>query len=63
MLNVEFNFDSDQTFEEFVKSRMKEELGFVENPPPEQLEEMIHNRKIRNKRKTVYFKDFIKEIA
>ena len=42
---------------------MKEELGIVENPTPEQLEEIIHNRKIRNKRKTVYFKDFIKEIA
>lgn len=42
---------------------MKEELGIVENPTPEQLEEIIHNRKIRNKRKTVYFKNFIKEIA
>ena len=59
----EFNFDSDQTFEEFIKARMKEELGLVENPTPEQLEEIIHNRKIRNKGKTVYFKDFIKEIA
>ena len=36
---------------------MKEELGLVENPIPEQLEEIIHNRKI------VYFKDFIKEVA
>ena len=59
----EFNFDSDQTFEEFIKARMKEELGLVENPTPEQLGETIHNRKIRNKGKTVYFKDFIKEIA
>merc|ERR1712085_81068 len=38
----EFNFDSDQTFEEFIKARMKEELGLVENPTPEQLEEIIH---------------------
>lgn len=59
----EFNFDSDQTFEEFIKARIKEELGLVENPTPEQLEEIIHNRKIRKKGKTVYFKDFIKEMA
>ena len=31
----EFNFDSDQTFEEFIKVRMKEELGLVENLIPE----------------------------
>ena len=33
----EFNFKSDQTFEEFIKARMKEELGLVENPTQEQL--------------------------
>ncbi len=61
----EFNFDSDQTFEEFIKVRMKEELGLVENPTPEQLEEIINTRKIKNKfiGKTVYFKDFIHKIA
>ena len=61
----EFNFDSDQTFEEFIKARMKEELGLVENPTPEQLEEIIYTRKIKNKPKgkTVYFKDFINQIA
>ena len=58
-----FNFGSDQTLEEFIKAKMKEELGLVENPTPEQLEEIIHHRKIRNKGKTVYFKDFIKKIA
>jgi len=42
---------------------MKEEFGLVENLTPEQLKEIIHNRKIRNKGKTIYFKDFIKEIA
>ena len=57
----EFNFDSDQTFEEFIKARMKEDLGLVENPTPEQLKEIIHNRKVRNKGRTVYFKDFIKD--
>ncbi len=61
----EFNFDSDQTFEEFIKARIKEELGLVENPTQEQLEEIIHRRKINRKPKgkTVYFKDFIDEIA
>ena len=63
----EFNFDfqSDQTLEEFIKARMEEELGLVENPTQEQLEEIINRRKINRKPKgkTVYFKDFIDEIA
>jgi hypothetical protein len=60
----DFNAQSDQTFEEFIKSRMKEELGLVENPTSEQIQEIIHTRKTkRNKGKTVYFKDFIDEIA
>ena len=63
----EFNFDlqSDQTFEEFIKARMEEELGLVENPTQEQLEEIINRRNINRKPKgkTVYFKDFIDEIA
>ena len=63
----EFNFDlqSDQTPEEFIKARMEEELGLVENPTQEQLEEIINRRKINRKPKgkTVYFKDFIDEIA
>jgi len=61
----EFNFDSDQTFEEFIKARMKDELGLVDNLTPEQLEEIIHTRKIKMKpkAKTVHFKDFIEEIG
>lgn len=55
----EFHFDSDQTFEEFIKARMKEELGLVENPTPEQVEQLIN----KPKGKTVYFKDFINQIA
>ena len=60
----EFNFKSDQTFKEFIKARMEEELGLVENPTQEQLEEIIHHRKInmKPKGKTVFFKDFIDEI-
>ena len=59
----EFNFKSDQTFEEFIKTRMEEELGLVENPTQEQLEEIIHPRKINRKPKgkTVFFKDFTDE--
>ena len=61
----EFNFDSDQTLEEFIKARIEEELGLVENPTPEQLKEIINTRKIKKKPKgkTVYFKDFINKIA
>jgi len=33
----EFNFDSNQTFEEFIKLKMKNELGLVENPTPKQI--------------------------
>ena len=59
----ELNFDSDQNFDEFIRSRMHEELGLIENPTPEQLNDIISNRKIRKKGKTVYFKDFIKKIT
>lgn len=50
----EFNFDSDQTFEKFLKARTKEEF-----------KEIPHTRRIKNKLKgkTVYFKDFINQIA
>ena len=41
---------------------MEENLKLVESSTPEQLKEIIHHRKIRNKGKTVYFKDFIQEI-
>ena len=58
----EFDFESGQTFEEFIKNRMKEQLGLVENPTQEQIEEIIHRRP-RPKGKTVYFKDFIKELG
>ena len=60
----EFNFNSDQTFEELIQARAKEELGLVENSTLEQLEKIIHTRKIRKrpKLKTVYFKNFINQI-
>lgn len=60
----QFHSDSTQTFEQFIKERMKEELGLIENPTPEQIQEILHSRKIpRNKGKTVYFKDFIDKLA
>lgn len=44
---------------------MKEELGFVKNPTPELLEEIIYSRKIKMKPKgkTVYFRDLMEKIA
>ena len=63
----EFHGDPDQTLEEFIKAKMEKELGLVENPTSKQLEEIIHNKKIIKKGKTVgktvYFRDFIREIA
>ena len=63
----ESNVDSAQTFEEFIKAKMKEELGLVENPTTEQLQEIISKnpRKIKNKPKgkTVSYKDFINKIS
>lgn len=60
---LEFNFDSNQTFEEFIKAR--KEIGLVENSTPEQLEKLIGtiNIKRKPKVKTVYLKDFIDKIA
>lgn len=65
LLEFNFDFQSDQTSEEFIKARMAEELGLVENPTQEQLEEIIHRTKStrKPKGKTVYFKDFIDKIA
>ena len=55
-----FNPDSSLTWEEFIKLKMKEELGLVEDATPEQIQEMLTNRaKNKSKGKTVYFRDFI----
>ena len=59
----EFHFNSDQTWEELIKAKMKTELGLVENPTSEQIEKLIQTRKMKPKGKTVYFKDFIDKIA
>jgi hypothetical protein len=61
----DFSLNSDKSFEEFIKAQMKEQLGMVEDPTLEQIQQIIENRKtnFKAKGKTVYFKDFIKERA
>jgi len=55
-----YDVESGQTLAKFIKARMKEELGLVENPTPEQLQEIIHRKKSRGK--VVFWKDFIRGI-
>jgi hypothetical protein len=46
--------------EKFIKARMKEELGLIENPTKEQLQEIIEKKiEKKYKGKTVFFGDFI----
>ena len=59
VLKNDFNFESDQDLEEFIKARMKEELGLLENPTDKQLEEIIRRKP---KGKTVTLRDVIDEI-
>ncbi|MEB1808623.1 MAG: hypothetical protein LPK26_15275 [Bacillaceae bacterium] len=59
----DFSLKSDQTFEEFIKARMEEEFGLVQNPTDKQLEEIIRRKTNKKpKGKTVFFRDFIDEI-
>jgi len=63
VLNCDFDLKSGEGFEEFIKARMKEELGLIENPSEIQLEKIIHRKvKRKLKGKTVFFRDFIDEI-
>jgi hypothetical protein len=57
-----FNLKPDENLDEFIKARMKEELGLIENPTEEQLQEIVQKMvKRKPKRKTVFFRDFINE--
>ena len=56
----EFNFNSDQTLDKVIKSRMKEDFRLIENPTLEQIEEIVNKRK---RGKIVYFKNFIDKIG
>lgn len=61
---LEFNLDSAQTYEEFIKIRMNEEFGLVDHPSTEKIEEIIATRaKAKKNSKTVYYKDFSNKIA
>jgi hypothetical protein len=61
-LKHNFNLKSDEGFEEFIKARMKEELGLIENPTEGQLQEIIQKKvKRKPKGKTVFFRNFIDE--
>jgi hypothetical protein len=63
-IDFKFNSEPDENLEEFIKARMKEELGLIENPTESQLKEII-DRKIRRKPKgkTILFGEFIDEIG
>jgi hypothetical protein len=63
VLNYDFNLKSGEDFEEFIKARIKEELGLIENPSEIQLKEIIQRKvKRKLKGKTVFFREFIDEI-
>ncbi len=50
--------------EEFIKEKIKEDFGLIENPTETKLEEIIQRKvKTKPKGKTVYFRDFIEEIS
>jgi hypothetical protein len=63
-LDFKFNLEPEENLEEFIKAKMKEELGLIESPTKTQLNEIIQGKvKRSHKRKTVYFRDFIKEMS
>jgi hypothetical protein len=63
-LDFKFNSEPDENLEEFIKARMKEELGLIENPTESQLKEIIdRNLKRKPKRKIILFGEFIDEIG
>jgi hypothetical protein len=56
------NFKSDEDLEKFIKTRMKDQLGVIENPTEGQLQEIIQKTAKRKPQgKTVFFRDFIDE--
>ena len=64
ILQHDFNSESGKDIDEFIKERMKEEFGLIENPTERQLQEIIQGKVKRKRRgKTVYFRDFVDEMA
>lgn len=63
-LKYDFNGESSQELDEFIKKRVEEEFGLVENPTETQLEKIIKKKVVKkSKSKTVYYQDFIKKIT
>lgn len=63
-LKHDFAVKSGKDLEEFIKSKMNEELGLIENPTETELEKIIQRRVKRNpKGKTVYYQDFIQDLG
>jgi hypothetical protein len=64
-VKIEFKLTSEpeQTLDEFIKIKMKEELGLVNNPTESQLKEIIRKKvKMKPKGKTILFQEFIDKI-
>jgi hypothetical protein len=63
-LKHNFNLKSDENLEEFIKARMKEDLGLIENPTESQLKEIIDRKvKRKHKGKTILFGEFLDKIG
>jgi hypothetical protein len=58
----DFNLKSDEDLDQFVRQRLKEELGLIENPSDSQMQKVIR-KKILPKRqgKIIQFSDFVKD--
>lgn len=63
-LDFKFNSEPDDNLQEFIKARMKEELGLIENPTESEPKEII-DRKVKRKPKgkTILFREFIDKIG
>jgi hypothetical protein len=59
-LKHNFNLKLDENFEEFIKAKMEEQVGLIENPTEEQLQEIIQKKvKRKPKGEIVFFRNFI----
>ena len=57
------NLNPDQTFDQYVKERLKDGLDLIENPTSDQIKKIVRDRVRRRPGKTVYYQDFIAERA
>jgi hypothetical protein len=59
-LDFKFNAEPHENLEEFIKAKMEEELGLIENPTESQFKEIIDRKiKRKSKEKTILFGEFI----